>query len=67
MGDNVTFVYNITENNNTTTTITPEDDGQIPPKLPTLSDILMEHSEYVWAVNLGIYVFPVIIGNYDPY
>jgi hypothetical protein len=22
----------------------------------------MEHSEYVWAVNLGIYVFPVIIG-----
>jgi len=62
MGDNVTFVYNITENNNTTTTITPEDDGQIPPKLPTLSDILMEHSEYVWAVNLGIYVFPVIIG-----
>jgi hypothetical protein len=34
MGDNVTFVYNITENNNTTTTITPEDDGQIPPKHP---------------------------------
>ncbi|CAG2221375.1 unnamed protein product [Mytilus edulis] len=52
---------NITENITITTSIIPEIGGD-PPRRPTLQEILMAYSEYVWAVNLGTYVFPIIIG-----
>ena len=61
MRETTMFRENITENITITTSIIPDIGGD-PPRRPTLQEILMAYSEYVWAVNLGTYVFPIIIG-----
>lgn len=59
MTENITMMFNTTENGTvpTTTSLRP-----LPPRLPSLAELLMRYPEYVWAFNLARYVFPIIIG-----
>lgn len=60
MMQNTTIIFDTTENVSLPTT-TPDGVRPMPPT-PSLTDLLKPYAEFVWADNLGRYVFPVIIG-----